>query len=513
MKQPLTMGTYGALVTTSILALIYNDRVVFAEKRNDLEAPNAWPLIGSFPTLLQWLPNLHEAFLLGSHELDKTTYALSVFLVPHMVVTLHPANVEHILKTNFENYIKGPHFSNAMDDLFGHGIFNANGEEWRYQRKTASHVFNVKNFRDQFTDVFLDEMKYMTTHVLDKAAEQNHIIDFHDLMYKFTLDSFILLGFGVHLNSLQQEGKVPFAAAFDEAQKGTFFRMINQYWSKTEPAFNFIAPWLFPNMKEGLKVVDSFAREVTEKRRADMAAGKTDAKDLLSRFMKASNQQGEPLDDNELRDIVLNFIIAGRDTTAQALSWCFYMLTTHPRVERKLYDEIDQWINDDLLTDSSALYEVIRGKMNYAHAVFFETLRLYPSVPLNQKYALNDDIWPDGTRIKKGDYVIWSSYAQGRSEKAWGPDAKHFRPERWINENGDLKRESQGQWPAFHAGPRTCLGQNLATLEAIVAIINLVRQYKFTLVPGQKITYQISLTLPMKYGLKLSVEKRQKKTT
>lgn len=85
-------------------------------------------------------------------------------------------------------------------------------------------------------------------------------------------------------------------------------------------------------------------------------------------------------------------------------------------------------------------------------------LRLHPSVPANQKYALNDDVWPDGTNIKKGDYIVWDPWAQGRSEKVWGPDAKQFKPERWITPEGELRRESQGQWPAFHAGPRTCLG-------------------------------------------------------
>lgn len=75
------------------------------------------------------------------------------------------------------------------------------------------------------------------------------------------------------------------------------------------------------------------------------------------------------------------------------------------------------------------------------------------------KYALDDDVWPDGTHIQKGDYILWSPYAQGRSEKVWGPDAREFKPERWIKPDGELRRESQGQWPAFHAGPRTCLGK------------------------------------------------------
>lgn len=101
-------------------------------------------------------------------------------------------------------------------------------------------------------------------------------------------------------------------------------------------------------------------------------------------------------------------------------------------------------------------------------------------------------------------------YVQGRSEKVWGPDAKQFRPERWITPEGELKRESQGQWPAFHAGPRVCLGQHLATLEALIAIIFLVKRYKFTLMAGQEITYQVSLTLPMRYGMKVMVERRNK---
>lgn len=89
---------------------------------------------------------------------------------------------------------------------------------------------------------------------------------------------------------------------------------------------------------------------------------------------------------------------------------------------------------------------------------FFETLRLHPAVPENQKYALEDDIWPDGSVIKAGYYVVWSPYAQGRSTKVWGPNAKEFYPERWIDDEGNLCRETAGKWPAFHAGPRVCLG-------------------------------------------------------
>lgn len=134
------------------------------------------------------------------------------------------------------------------------------------------------------------------------------------------------------------------------------------------------------------------------------------------------------------------------------------MLMCHSRVEERLLEEINDNITEETMHDSPVLFEVIKN-MKYAHAFFYEVLRLYPSVPLNQKYALNDDIWPDGTQIKKGDYILWCPYAQGRSEKVWGADAKEFKPERWIDDQGELRRESQGKWPAFHAGPRVCLGK------------------------------------------------------
>jgi fatty acid omega-hydroxylase len=174
------------------------------------------------------------------------------------------------------------------------------------------------------------------------------------------------LGFGVELNAISSKERVPFAVAFDEAQKNTFLRFVNPLWPVTERIASFFTPWK-NGMDNHLKVVDSFARDVTEKRRVQLEAGE-DHKDLLSRFMNARNNKGELLNNDELRDIVLNFIIAGRDTTAQALSWTFYMLMSHPRVEEKLLAEIKEHIPEDVTYDSPQLFEVIKN-MTYAHAV------------------------------------------------------------------------------------------------------------------------------------------------
>jgi cytochrome P450 len=113
--------------------------------------------------------------------------------------------------------------------------------------------------------------------------------------------------------------------------------------------------------------MDSFAYEVIEKRRKELAGG-AQYGDLLSRFMAAKNEKGELLNDRELRDVVLNFVIAGRDTTAQALSWTFYSLATNPDVEEKLAAEVKEHITGEVENDPAALYEVIKG-MKYANAV------------------------------------------------------------------------------------------------------------------------------------------------
>lgn len=88
----------------------------------------------------------------------------------------------------------------------------------------------------------------------------------------------------------------------------------------------------------------------------------------------------------------------------------------------------------------------------------YEVLRLYPAVPGNRKQALKDDVLPDGTVVYKGDEITFQPFCQGRHEKVWGPDAKEFKPERWISEKGDLIKMDGGKFVAFHAGPRVCLG-------------------------------------------------------
>ncbi|KAI7876931.1 cytochrome P450 [Lichtheimia hyalospora FSU 10163] len=493
--------TTTAATALGILALKYNDRAVFQERPEGVAFAKGYPLVGCLFHGIIGKDTINDNQVVNFERFDTLSFAATFLGTPPVICTIDPSNIEYILKTHFENYVKGPKMVHAMGHLFGKGLLLSNGEAWRWQRKTASYIFSAANFRDYFTET----LHIMCDTIFDEKALNHQPVDFHDVIHKFTLDSFVLIGFGKQLDSLSSCDKVPFAESFDICQADCFDRLINPFMPVVE-VIRAITPGK-KTIQDHIDTINEFGYNIISERREQLANGE-EFKDLLSRFMNTKNQNGEPLSDSELRDTVINFIVAGRDTTAQALSWTFYNLMLHPRVETKLVEEIHAYIREEHEEDSPALYEAIK-KMTYAHAVFYEVLRLHPSAPSNTKMALEDDVWPDGTQVKKGDNIAWNTYALGRSTKIWGPDAKEFKPERWITPTGELRRESQGQFPVFNVGPRVCLGQNLATLEALVAIVLLLKRYKFTLLPNQEITYKVSLTLPMKNGMKLFVEKRQ----
>ncbi|KAF9988425.1 hypothetical protein BGZ79_005124, partial [Entomortierella chlamydospora] len=227
-------------------------------------------------------------------------------------------------------------------------------------------------------------------------------------------------------------------------------------------------------------------------------------KDLMQLFMDATDDNGEKLSDEALRDTLLNFILAGRDTTAQALSWMFYLILrsdSRKEILEKLVSEIDSTldINNDNQNTASAVptFDTIKSQ-KYAEACLYESLRLYPSVPRNIKICIEDNVLPRGVRVYKGEIIGWDAWAMGRDTTIWGPDAHEYRPERWLQG----EKFSPSKFIAFNLGPRTCLGQQFATMEAIMITSMILRNFSLELVdPDREPAYEHALTLPMAEGL------------
>ncbi|KAI8976963.1 cytochrome P450 [Pilobolus umbonatus] len=496
MPDTLPIAFFSAVL---LLAVKYHDRPVFQEHPIGTPISRGHPLVGKLYSLLSNINKYHDYMNKEFQDHNTLTMGFAFLGAPSTIITIDPKNIEYFMKMH----------EAELSDLFGNGIFLANGENWKYQRKTASHIFNVSNFRDIFTEVFVKEMKVLNDHVLTKSGKYHTPIDFQEMIYKFTVDSFVHIGFGVHIDAILNDTPVPFAESLDYLQALMFDRLMNPFTCLVELSRT-IHPWK-KSTSAHLNTVNAFAASVIQQRRKEIENNVTGHKDLLSHFMNTTNHHGNKLSDEELRDAVINFIIAGRDTTAQALSWLFYNIMLHPRLEKKMMEEINTHITDEIEDDAPSFYEAVR-KMTYMHAALYESLRLYPPVPANEKYAIHEDVWPDGTRIQAGQYVDWFPYAQGRCTQLWGPHASDYSPERWIDQNGTLKQESDSKWTAFNVGPRTCLGQRLAILESIVAAVMLLRRYSFQMLPDQTITYQTSITCPMKYGMKVFVCARNKST-
>ncbi|CAI0405962.1 unnamed protein product [Linum tenue] len=378
-----------------------------------------------------------------------------------------------------------------MEVLLGDGIFNVDGELWRKQRKTASFEFASKNLRD-FSTVVFREYSLKLSAILTETSSHNQVVDMQELLMRMTLDSICKVGFGVEIGTLAPDlPENQFAQAFDTANIIVTLRFIDPLW-RIKKLFNAGSEAL---LDKSIKIINDFTYSVIRRRRQMKH-------DILSRFIELGEDPESKMTDKSLRDVVLNFVIAGRDTTATTLSWAVYMIMTHSHVAEKLYMELKAFENKRVKQYAGLLNYDSLGKLHYLHAVITETLRLYPAVPQDPKGILEDDVLPDGTKVKAGGMVTYVPYSMGRMEYNWGYDAALFKPERWLKD-GLFQNSSPFKFTAFQAGPRICLGKDSAYLQMKMALAILCRFFKFSLVPNHPVQYRMMTILSMAHGLKL----------
>ncbi|WJX87149.1 hypothetical protein P8452_69368 [Trifolium repens] len=420
------------------------------------------------------------------------------------VYTAEPCNVEYILKTNFDNYGKGLYNYHNLKDLLGDGIFTVDGEKWREQRKISSHEFSTKMLRD-FSTLIFRKNAVKVANIVSEAANSNTKLEIQDIFMKSTLDSIFKVAFGTELDSMcgtNEEGK-NFANAFDSASASTLYRYVDVFW-KIKKFLNIGSE---AKLRNDTEILDEFVIKLINTRIQQIQNSKDDSvskrSDILSRFLQVKGY-----DTKYLRDIILNFVIAGKDTTAATLSWFMYMLCKYPAVQEKAAKEVREATNTKTISSctefvSSVTDEAIE-KMTYLHAVLTETLRLYPAVPVDAKICFCDDTLPDGYSVRKGDMVSYQPYAMGRMKFIWGDDAEEFRPERWLDENGIFQPESPFKFTAFQAGPRICLGKEFAYRQMKIFSAVLLGCFRFKLNDEKKnVTYKTMINLHIDGGLEI----------
>ncbi|KAG0607846.1 hypothetical protein M758_8G059500 [Ceratodon purpureus] len=521
-------GFLSMIVAYLVLALV--DRWVLQRGR---KGPVQWPILGATPEILQNYGFFND-WPVQYFLRDGLTFSCKMANLTY-TFTADPANVEHILKTNFANYPKGKVFHENFDAFLGDGIFNVDGEIWKKQRKTASFEFASRKLREYSTVVFRDYSVKLAS-ILTDASSQHQAMDMQDLFMRFTLDSIFKIAFGYEIGTLKPGlPDIPFAKAFEITNEVTSSRFMNPFW-KLQRALKIGSEAV---VIKSAKEVDDFTYSVIKARKAEMMSstkgfGKGDLQspgkgDLFTRFMVLNEEGNQQFTDKNFRDTLLNFLIAGRDTTAVTLSWFVYMMTLHPHVAQKILEELlnfeesensvsrvdinskesmgDEHFNRRILKFSGLFNFDSLLRLPYLHACILETLRLYPAVPMDPKSIVDDDILPDGTAVKKGGMIMYAPYSMGRMPSLWGPDATEFRPERWIV-NGVVQPESPFKFTAFQAGPRICLGKDSAMLQLRMSLAILCRFFKFQLVPGSVVKYRQMSTLLLAHGLHVEITKR-----
>jgi len=459
-------------------------------------------LLGRLRPILKGLFNntLHDDFA-AQHAKLGPTYAMHV-AGEGFVHTTDPRNIEHILKTNFSNYPKGSIFQTIMTDLLGKGIFAVDGEGWYKQRKIASKLFTKKIFENHIWKV-IDKQSSKVCEVLGDANGKT--VCMFSIFNRVALDMIGEIGFSRNINSLENPS-LPFLKAFDDAQ-GV---ICNRFWTNSGVPLWRIARFFglawekdFPKQ---LRALHEYSDEIVAEL---IVKNKTTGGDpsFMGLFMEAAASHGlEFGSDKEfrvyMRDMVLNFLIAGRDTTAQALTWTLFELMQHPEVMEKVLREIQDVVGAKALT-----MELIK-ELRYTKAAVDEGLRLHPSVPVDTKVCEKSDVFPDGAIIPAGTLIQYTLYSQGRCTKLWGSDAASFRPERWLERTTP---PSSFEYAVFNAGPRECLGKRLAELEMMAVLAKVLPRFDFALaVKPEDICYDNQVTLGCRSGLPAHVKDRQR---
>ena len=424
------------------------------------------------PSLLGMLFRWHN-FRIWCHPILNLGFGGAFFNVTT------PECLKHILVDNFENYEKGK-LDKFFQGLFGKNLFSVDGGTWRFHRHVV--LASLNRGAVQYGAFVIVEKLEKVERLLDERAESEQIFDFQGLAYGMILDVLIKIGFGFDLNSMvESDHAVPFVEAFNELQALIHERTNDPLWELKL----FLA---IGDREKRIKycsgIIDDFADEIINATRSRENQYRPD---FVSSFLYYCEEQGKPGPTNEeIRDLVIEMVIGGRDSTAAALSWTIFELIKHPQVAEHIRNEVDR-----VCRGSQLSYDLVQN-LPYTQAVVMESLRLHPPVPNTFCFAKNDDILPDGTKIPAGSMVLYSMNTINRSQKVW-TDPDTFKPDRFLQDQS----ERHG-----------CPCEPLCLIQLKMCLAFLLPRYDFIDTENHSGDFHCTLVMSMKGGFKVNVQKR-----
>jgi cytochrome P450 len=390
----------------------------------------------------------------------------------------HPDLIEEVLVTNARKYSKG-RVLRANRHVFGEGLLTSEGEFWLRQRRLAQPAFH----RARIASYAVTMVEYAQRML--EGWRDGEERDAHQEMMRLTL---------------QIVGKTLFDADVerDAQEVGKSLELLLEIGANFRRAI-FVPHWLptaanFRMKKEIAQIEKILYRIIAERR----ASGR-DTGDLLSMLLHAQDEDGSRMTDRQLRDETITLFLAGHETTASTLSWAWWLLAQNPTVEAKLHAELDGVLGDRLPTLDDL------PKLIYTGHVITESLRLYPAAWGLARLVVEDHEIA-GYPVTKGMGVAMAQWVVHRDPR-WYDAPEEFRPERW--EDDLMKRLPRFAYFPFGGGPRQCIGNTFAVMEATLILATIARKFRLRLVANHPVTPLASITLRPRHGVRVIVEARQ----
>jgi cytochrome P450 len=393
----------------------------------------------------------------------------------------HPDLVEDILVTRSRPWNKDKFLKTRLRPVLGEGLLSSEGDFWRKQRRLAQPAFHRDRIAT-YAGIMVEQAGRLAREWRDGEER-----DVHKDMMGLTLAIVAETLFGANV------------AGHSEVVGEALDAILRVVSSPLPMLFPVLAHLPSPERRRFNRAVanlDSIIYGFIDARRK---AEKPDGDDLLSMLLEARDEDGSAMTNEQLRDECMTLFLAGHETTAINLSWTWLLLSKHAGVKRKLFDELDR-----VLGDRSPEFADI-SRLTYTAQVIAESLRLYPPAWSMGRQAV-DEADVGGYAIHRGDQVWFCPWAIQRDPRWFDrPDA--FEPERW---EGDFaKRLPRFAYFPFGGGPRLCIGQSFAQLEAVLVLATLARAFDVSVLPEPRAVPSPSVTLRPRDGIRARVARRK----
>lgn len=392
------------------------------------------------------------------------------------VLLSHPDHIRHVLIENNQNYVKGSFFQDRIEFL-GNGLLNSEGEEWRRQRHLIEPAFHPARIAG-----YAELMTSYTERLID-SWEDGEIRNIHTDMMRLTLEIVAKALFDVDIRNDEGDIAQALSTVMEHFRLATSRLVNTPNWVPTHGNIQYL---------RAARALDRIVEEIIEERRQNGDAG-----DVVSRLLQTTNEQGETMSTEEIHDQVMTLILAGHETTAQALTFTWYLLSRHPRTEEQLLTELDTILGDRQPT----LQDV--DKLMFTEKVVRESMRLYPPIYGIVREPIKDDVI-GGYQIEAGETVQMLQWIVHRDPRFYD-EPQAFYPERWTKEF--RKNLHPFAYFPFSGGPRRCIGDRFAMLEIRLVVATLLQSIHLA-ATADELELAPALTLRPKDGLEMRVERR-----